>query len=174
MPKKPFFKAFVSILLLILLGLTGCYDFDHHFKNELLERVAEDQPLAVEKIKNGREKVDLGKTNRGETEREQTRQTVASQLRRQKTDACSEFLTLGERIHNLKIEIEIRKLRIEPEMDFHNRIIPLMFPEPATLTVHGRKYQVITKMILDREITEQHAVQELDALDAEWCSRQYP
>ena len=74
------------------------------------------------------------------------------------------ILTLDGRIHNLKIEIEIHKLRHEPESIFQAKVQELMFPQDSTLTIRTRNFQLICQQLLYGTITDGEAILRLNSL----------
>lgn len=89
-------------------------------------------------------------------------------LRGLKINAPPDRLTLGGRIHNLRIEIQIHKLGKEPKEEFQTQVEALMFPRDAILTLYGKQFQEIAINVLTGLITDDEALQQLQSLYNNW------
>lgn len=89
-------------------------------------------------------------------------------MREQKIQApTGSIITLDGRIHNLIIELQIHKLRIEPESIFKSMVQGEMLPEVAgsMLTLKATQFNGIATQVLNGSIDDDTAIFQLQSLD---------
>lgn len=77
-------------------------------------------------------------------------------------------LTLGGRIHNLQIEVYIRKMGSQSVDEFKAKVKELMFPQESVLTLDGKQFQTIATLLIDDKITYDDAMNQLERLYNNW------
>jgi len=90
--------------------------------------------------------------------------TMAQKIENVRSLEMFGMITIDARIFNLITEIQIHKLKVEPDSKFAQIAQSLMFPIDDTLTLKGRRFNCIALMSSYGFLTDDEAIEQLQAL----------